>query len=408
MKKYEELINKETLRQNNTLSLIASENYVSSDVLRALGSCLTNKYAEGYSGKRYYAGNEVIDEIEDWAKDLGLKVFGLSKDEWHINVQPYSGSPANLAIYAALLEPGDKILAMKLEHGGHLTHGHKVSLTGKFYNFEHYGVNEEGWLDYDEIRKLALSTKPKLIVAGATAYSRELDFAEFKKIADELGAYLLADISHIAGLIAAGEHPSCWPWADVVMTTTHKTLRGPRGAIIVCRKELGPKIDKAVFPGLQGGPHENVILAKGVCFEEALTEEFKLYQRQVKKNAQFLAKSLIDKGVKILTNGTDNHLILLNLSKLKQGASLIEKELEKVNIVVNKNTIPNDKRSPLDPSGIRMGVPAVTTRGLTENEMGLIADMVFGVIEKAMGKEIDTKKYLQIVKKITDKYPLNY
>ncbi|MBU0647994.1 serine hydroxymethyltransferase [Patescibacteria group bacterium] len=373
---YKEFIERESRRQRETITLIASENYASKNVMEAVGSIFSNKYAEGYPGKRYYAGNQVVDEVEEWTKDLGLRVFGLKKDEWCVNVQPYSGSPANMAIYLALLSKGDKVMSLKLSHGGHLTHGHKVSFSGKLFDFVHYGVGDDGWFDYDEIAKQAKENKPKLIVTGATAYSRQIDFGKFRQMADEVGAYLLADISHIAGLIAAGLHPNCFDWVDVAMTTTHKTLRGPRGAVIFSRKKLAADIDKAVFPGLQGGPHVNSILGKGVAFEEALTEEFVEYQKKVIENAQFLSSELTDLGLEIVTGGTDNHLLLLDLSDKQYGAGKYQDVLEKIGIVVNKNTIPGEKRSPLDPSGIRLGTPAVTTRGMGRDEMKKIAFLI--------------------------------
>lgn len=376
MKKFQDFIQAEKKRQNETVCLIASENYVSHEVMDALGSCLTNKYAEGYPQKRYYAGNRVVDEVELWCIDQALKTFQLDGNKWHANVQPYSGSPANLAIYLGLLSPGDRVMGMKLSHGGHLTHGHKVSFTGRLFNFGYYGVNDDGWLDYEVMEEQVLNFQPKLLIAGATAYSRQLDFSRFRKIADRVGAYLLADISHIAGLIAAKLHPDCFEYADVVMTTTHKTLRGPRGAVIYCRKDLSESIDKAVFPGMQGGPHLNTILAKGVAFEEAQKESFCDYQKKVLSNAAILAIELKKNNVAVVTGGTDNHLLLLDLRGKAEGASFFQDLLEEVDIVVNKNTIPNDPRSPLDPSGIRLGTPAVTTRGMGEREMKKLAGWI--------------------------------
>jgi len=401
MKKFAEFIEREKKRQTETINLIASENYVSAEVLAAQASIFINKYAEGYSGKRYYAGNEVVDEVEDWARGLALTVFDLGED-WHVNVQPYSGSPANLAIYLGLLEPGDKILSMGLAHGGHLTHGHKVSVTGKLFDFVHYGVSNEGWLDYDEVAEMAAKEKPKLIVAGATAYAREIDFVRFRQIADEVGAILMADISHIAGLIATGLHKSCFPYADVVMTTTHKTLRGPRGAVIFCRQDLAKAIDRAVFPGLQGGPHMNSILAKGVAFAEAMTEDFRMYQQAIIDNARALAEGLQENGVNLVSGGTDNHLVLLDLSKLDYGAAKIEKDLEGIGVIVNKNSIPNDPRSPMDPSGIRLGVPAITSRGLGVNEMKKIAKIISNVISQDYN-ESDLRSEVKLILKT---YPL--
>lgn len=403
MKKYLDYISAEKKRQSASINLIASENYVSNDVLKAQASVFINKYAEGYPGMRYYAGNQVVDEVENWTKDLALQMFGLD-DKWQANVQPYSGSPANLAIYLGLIDPGDRILSMNLQHGGHLTHGHKVSFTGKLFDFVHYGVGEDGRLNYDMIRDLALKEKPKLIVAGATAYAREIDFGRFRQIADQVGAWLMADISHIAGLIVAGLHKNCFPYADVVMTTTHKTLRGPRGAIIICRSELSKKIDRAVFPGMQGGPHINSILAKGVAFAEALTDDFKVYQQRVKENAAGLAKYLLEKGVKLVSGGTDNHLVLLDLSDYDYGAAKIEKELETVGIIVNKNTIPNDLRSPMDPSGIRLGVPAVTSRGMGDSEMKKIAE----IISQVLAQDYNVEELKTEVKTMTERFQLWY
>jgi len=378
--KAKKFIKKEEKRQNGCLSLIASENYVSQNVLKALGSVFTNKYAEGYVGKRYYAGNEVVDEVEGWVKDLGLKIFDLNSLEWSINVQPYSGSPANLAIYMAFLKSDDKVLSLSLSHGGHLTHGHKVSASSKFFNFVHYGVKQDGWLDYDEIEKIAMAEKPKLIVAGATAYAREWDFDRMGKIAHQAGGLLMADISHIAGLIAAGLHPTCFEAADVVMTTTHKTLRGPRGAVIYCRKKYQEAVDKAVFPGLQGGPHINNILAMGVAFEEVLSVDFKKYMVNVKKNTKILAKELQNQGLKLVADGTDNHLLLIDLSVLGLGAKIVEQKLEEINIITNKNSIPYDTRKPTDPSGIRLGMAAATTRGITVQQTKKIAQIIAQVI----------------------------
>ncbi|MFA4930673.1 MAG: serine hydroxymethyltransferase [Patescibacteria group bacterium] len=404
MKKYQEFIDQEINRQNNTIGLIASENFVSPDVARAMGSVFTNKYAEGYVAKRYYAGNQVVDDVEEWAQELALQIFGLSGDDWRANVQPYSGSPANMAIYLALLEVGDKIMSLKLSHGGHLTHGHRVSFSGKLFNFVHYEVNKQGWLDYDQIEELARQEKPKMIVAGATAYPRQIDFARFRQIADSVGAYLMTDISHIAGLIVAGVHPSCFPYADVVMTTTHKTLRGPRGAIILSRKKYAKKIDSAVFPGLQGGPHENIILAKAVAFAEARQPEFITYQQAVVSNAQVLSKALMEAGYNLVSGGTDNHLLLLDLSQKKAGAKQYELVLEENGIVVNKNTIPYDQRSPFDPSGLRLGTPAVTTRGMRSNEMKKIAQYITLAIDNYGNDNFDWQELQKAVKKLANDF----
>ena len=393
-----ELIKKELLRQKNTLQMIPSENYASNAVLEACGSILNNKYAEGYPYKRYYQGNNFVDQIEDIAIKRAKILFGAE----HVNVQPYSGSPANMAIYHALLNPGDKIMGMRLDMGGHLTHGHKVNFSSKYFDAVQYGVDRETeLLDYDKIRELALQEKPKVIVCGATAYPREIDFKKFHAIAEEVGAYSVADISHIAGLISGGVHNSPFPFMDVVMTTTHKTLRGPRGAIILCKKEdrladvtglnqkkalklkdLAGKIDRAVFPGLQGGPHENVIAGKAICFAEAMSEDFKSYASQVVSNATILAETLMDEGIKLVTNGTDNHLILIDLRPFGTGLGKdIAVALEKAGIVCNANTVPYDPSTPFKPSGIRMGTPALTTRGMREMEMLDIGKFISKVIK---------------------------
>ncbi|MBD3249382.1 aminotransferase class I/II-fold pyridoxal phosphate-dependent enzyme [Candidatus Woesearchaeota archaeon] len=378
-------------RQKNTIELIASENFVSEEVLEVMGSILTNKYSEGYPGKRYYAGNKFIDISENLAIKRAKKLFNAE----HANVQAHSGSQANLAAYMALLDPGDKILGMSLSHGGHLTHGHKINFSGKLFNFVHYGVDKKTeQLDYEEIKKIALKEKPKMIVCGASAYPRTIDFRKFKEIADEVGSYLVADVAHIAGLIVTGLHPSPFPYTDVVTTTTHKTLRGPRGAVILCKKEHAEKIDKAVFPGMQGGPMEHTIAAKAAAFKEALDSKFKEYQKQVIENTKALSYSLKSKGFRLVSGGTDNHLILLDLSKKGISGKQAEIALENANITVNKNMIPFDKRSPLDPSGIRIGTPAVTTRGFKEDEMEVIAD----AIDKSI-KNINDKEEIESIKK---------
>jgi glycine hydroxymethyltransferase len=378
MTSIQSLIEKEKERQENTLSLIASENIASKAVLEATGSVLTNKYSEGYPGKRYYGGNEVVDVIENQAIELAKQLFGAD----HANVQPYSGSPANMAIYFALLEFGDSVMGMALPHGGHLTHGHKVSFSGKAYNFTQYGVNPDtGLLDYEEIARTAREVKPKMIVCGGSAYSRTIDFEKFGAIAKEVGALLFADVSHIAGLIVAGLHPNPFPHADVVMTTTHKTLRGPRGAIILCKQELAAKIDKAVFPGLQGGPHDHITAAKVVCFEEALTEEFKQYAGQVIANAQALADKLTQLGFNIVTGGTDNHLMLIDLTNKGLTGAEAETALSSIGIIVNRNTVPNDPRSPMDPSGLRLGVPLLTTRGMKQAEMEKVGELIGQIVD---------------------------
>mgnify|MGYP001550130740 CR=1 FL=1 len=375
-----DLIQKERRRQAEVLELIASENYVSQEVLQALGSILTNKYAEGYPRKRYYAGNEVIDQIEELACERVKDVFDLPLD-WHVNVQPYSGSPANMEAYAALLEPGDTIMAMDLSHGGHLTHGAKVNFSGKTYNFMAYGISEKkGDLDYMDILKMADRVKPKLIVCGFTAYPREIDFKKFREIADKAKAIAMADISHIAGLVAAGVHPSPVPLFDVVTTTTHKTLRGPRGAIIMCKDKYASAIDKAVFPGSQGGPHENAIAAIAVAMKEAKTAAFRKYAEQIVKNAKALARSLQDFGFKLVSGGTDNHLILVDLTNKNLSGKEAQKLLESAGIILNMNMVPFDKRSPLDPSGVRLGTAAVTSRGMKEKEMSKIASWIAAVV----------------------------
>lgn len=373
----ENLIKKETQRQVDTLNLIASENYVSRDVLACLGSVFTNKYAEGYPGKRYYGGNQYVDAVENLAKKRAFALFRLSPKQWSVNVQPYSGSPANLAIYLALVPPGEKIMGMRLDMGGHLTHGHPVSATGKLWKQIPYGVNQKTErLDYDALRKLAKKEKPRLVVAGFTAYPRKINFRKFREIADAAGAVLLVDMSHIAGLVAGGAHPSPFPYADVVTTTTHKTLRGPRAALIFSRRKFSPNIDKAVFPGLQGGPHVNQIAAIAVALGEAKKPAFKKYVTQVLKNARALAEELAKYGFRIVSGGTDTHLALIDTWSKGIGGKDASDALERVGIIVNKNTIPYDTRSPVDPSGIRLGTPALTTRGMKEREMRIIAKLI--------------------------------
>ena len=392
-----DLIKKEEQRQREELQLIPSENYASKEVLAALGSVYTNKYSEGYPGKRYYQGNKFVDEVETLAIERAKQIFGAE----HVNIQPLSGSPANLAVYFALLQPGDKILSMNLNSGGHLSHGSPVSIVSKLYNIVSYDVNEEtGQLDYEEIKKLALSEKPKLLIAGASAYSREIDFKNFREIADLIGAIFMADIAHIAGLVAAGIHPSPVPFADVVTTTTHKTLRGPRGAIILCKKEFAEKIDKAVFPGgLQAGPHNNVHAAKAVAFYEVLQPEYKEYAKQVVKNAKALCDSLKKLGYTIVSGGTDNHLLVIDLNTKNIDGREAAIALEKAGIVVNFNTIPYEKRSPFRPSGIRLGTPAVTSRGMVEMDMENIANW----IDKAIQQK-DNEEVLEEIKKEVSKF----
>lgn len=378
-------VNAELKRQAETIDLIPSENFVSPAVLEVLGSELTNKYSEGYPGKRYYAGNKIVDRIEELAKERARKVFRLGR-HWHVNVQPYSGSPANLAVYYALLKPGEKLMGMSLPFGGHLTHGWKVSASGKLWRAVQYGVRRDGFIDYAEVRRLARREQPKLIVTGATAYPRIFDFKKFSAIAREVGAYLMADIAHIAGLIAAGVHPSPFPYADVVTTTTHKTLRGPRGAIIFANRtsqiatrrgvDIAQAIDRAVFPGLQGGPHDNQTAAIAVCLGEAMKPAFKRYGRQIMKNAKALARELQKRGFELVSGGTDNHLMLVDLTNLGISGREAQDRLEAVGIIVNRNTVPFDTRSPFDPSGIRIGTPALTTRGMREREMKEIAELM--------------------------------
>ena len=372
-----DIIEKEKQRQFDHLELIASENYVSPAVMQAVGSVLTNKYAEGYPNKRYYGGCEIVDMAEQLAIDRLKEIFGCE----HANVQPHSGANANFAVYVALLNPGDTILGMDLSNGGHLTHGAKVNVSGKVYNSVCYGVDENGFLDYKQVARLAKEHKPKLIVAGASAYSRKIDFKKFRKIADEVGAYLMVDMAHIAGLVAAGLHPTPVGVADVVTSTTHKTLRGPRGGIIMCKQELAKKIDSAVFPGTQGGPLEHVIAGKAVAFKEALQKSFKTYQRQVIKNAKALANGLLNRGVKLVSGGTDNHLMLLDLSDRDITGKELEGLLDKAYISANKNTVPNEKRSPFTTSGLRIGTPAITTRGMKEPEMEIIAECIADIID---------------------------
>ncbi len=378
--KIKNLIKKEVSRQNRVINLIPSENYVSKNVLAVLGSPLTNKYAEGKSHQRYYFGNEIVDKIEDEVKSLVYKVFKISPKEYGVNVQPYSGSIANLAAYLGAIGLNGKILAMSLEHGGHLSHGHSVNWTGKLFKFRHYGVGRNGRIDYGGVASIARKFKPQLIVCGATAYSRKFDFKKFRQIADSVGALLMADISHIAGLVAGGVHPSPFPYADIVTTTTHKTLRGPRGAIIISKKELSDAIDKSVFPGLQGGPQLHTIAAIGVALEEALQPSFKKYAKQVVVNASALAEELKRIGFKVISGGTDNHLMLVDVTPLGLTGKQAGERLERTGIIVNKNMIPYDTRKPWDPSGIRLGTPAVTTQGMKEKDMVVIARKIYGVL----------------------------
>ena len=368
-------VNAEFARQRRNLELIASENIVSEVVMAAMGTVLTNKYAEGYPGKRYYGGCECVDVVENLAIERAKKLFGCD----YANVQPHSGAQANMAVFIAMLKPGDTVMGMNLDHGGHLTHGSPVNFSGMYFNIVPYGVNDEGYIDYDELEKKAMEAKPKLIVAGASAYCRTIDFKRFREIADRCGAYLMVDMAHIAGLVAAGLHPSPIPYADVVTTTTHKTLRGPRGGMILANEEANKKFNfnKAIFPGSQGGPLEHVIAAKAICFGEALKPEFKTYQEQVLKNAKALAEALKKQGFKILTGGTDNHLMLVDLRGLDVSGKELQNRCDEVYITLNKNTVPNDPRSPFVTSGVRIGTPAITSRGLVESDMDEIARCVW-------------------------------
>lgn len=394
-------IQAEMERQNSHLELIASENWVSKAVMAAMGSPLTNKYAEGYPGKRYYGGCQCVDVVEDLARERAKKLFGCD----YANVQPHSGAQANLAVFFAMLEPGDKVMGMNLDHGGHLTHGSPVNISGKYFNVVSYGVNDEGVIDYDKVREIAVKEKPKMIIAGASAYARIIDFKKFREIADEVGAYLMVDMAHIAGLVAAGLHPSPIPYADVTTTTTHKTLRGPRGGLILCNQEAADKFNfnKAVFPGIQGGPLEHVIAGKAVCFKEALEPEFAEYQKQIIKNAQALSKGLMGRGVKIISGGTDNHLMLIDLRGEEVTGKELEKRLDAAHITCNKNTVPNDPRSPFVTSGVRLGTPAVTTRGLKEEDMDVIAECIALVLQS----EDNIEKVKGMVEELTAKYPLD-
>jgi len=397
-------IKDETSRQNTCLELIPSENFVSRSVLEAMGSTLTNKYAEGYPGKRYYGGNHVIDQVETLAIDRCKELFGCE----HVNVQPNSGSPANMAVYFAMCEVGDKILGMNLSHGGHLTHGHPINFSGKLYDFSAYGVDKETHLiDMDEVRKIAEKEKPKILLSGASAYPREIDFKEFAEIAKDVGAISMADIAHVAGLIAAGVHISPFPETDIVTTTTHKTLRGPRSAVIMSKEEFGKAIDKAVFPGLQGGPHEHTIAAKAVAFKEAMTPEFKDYSKQIIKNARVLAEEMMNYGYRLISGGTDNHLLLMDVTPQGLTGSIAETALDESGITLNKNMIPFDERSPFNPSGIRFGTPAITTRGMKESEMKLVAELMHRVLQKPEDETIKQKVKAEIVElcKLFPLYP---
>ena len=395
-------IEKEVQRQNDHIELIASENWTSKAVMAAMGSPLTNKYAEGYSGKRYYGGCAVIDEIETLAIERAKELFGCD----YANVQPHSGAQANLAVEFAILKPGDTLMGMNLNQGGHLTHGSAANISGSYFNIVPYGVDENGFIDYDELKKIAIEHKPKLIIVGASAYGRTIDFAKFREAADACGAVLMADIAHIAGLVAAGLHPSPFPYADVVTTTTHKILRGPRGGMILANAEAAKKynFNKAVFPGIQGGPLEHVIAAKAVCFKEALDPSFKVYAQNVIDNAKALCDGLQARDIDIVSGGTDNHLMLVDLTRYDLTGKEVEKWLDEACITANKNTIPNEKRSPFVTSGIRLGSPAATTRGLNTEDFDRVAEAISNVIKK---REAGIEEARAIIKTITDKYPLN-
>ncbi len=397
-----DIIEREEKRQNEELELIASENYVSPAVLEAMATVLTNKYSEGYAGKRYYGGNYIIDEIETLAIERAKQLFGAE----HVNVQPLSGSPANAAVYMAFLNPGDKVLGLKLDHGGHLSHGHSVNFSGRLYNFVQYGVNSEtGIIDMNEVREIALREKPKMIVAGFSAYSREIDWQKFKEIADEIGAYTFADIAHIAGLIATKQLANPVPIFDVISTTTHKTLRGPRGAIIMCKEKYAKQVNSAVFPGMQGGPHDHITAAKAVAFAEALKPEFIEYSKQIIKNAKAMVEEFIARGYKIVSGGTDNHLLVVDLTNKNTVGKEAEKVLEKIGISISRSTIPNDPNPPMNPSGIRIGTPAVTTRGMKTEDMKFIV----ACIDEALQNKEAENKLAELKTKIKDlclKFPI--
>ncbi len=395
-----EAINEELYRQQHNIELIASENIVSKAVMAAMGSVLTNKYAEGYPGKRYYGGCEKVDIVEELARKRACELFGAE----HANVQPHSGAQANMAVFFAVLKPGDTVMGMSLAHGGHLTHGSPVNMSGKQYNVVSYGVSEEtGKIDYEEFRRVALENKPKLIIAGASAYSRTIDFEFMSKVAKEVGAYFMVDMAHIAGLVAAGLHPNPVPYADFVTTTTHKTLRGPRGGLILCKEENAKLIDKSIFPGIQGGPLMHVIAAKAVCFKEALDPSFKKYAEQVIKNAKVLADRLIENGFDIVSGGTDNHLMLVDLRPMHITGKELEARLDEVRITCNKNAIPFDPEKPGTASGIRLGTPAVTTRGMVEEDMIEIADLIAMVAKDFEGNKAEVAERVQ---KLVAKYPI--
>ncbi len=394
-------IEDEQARQNSHIELIASENWVSKAVMAAMGSPLTNKYAEGYPGKRYYGGCDCVDVVENLAIERAKELFGCE----YANVQAHSGAQANMAVQFAVCQPGDTIMGMNLDHGGHLTHGSPVNMSGKYFHIVPYGVNDEGFIDYEKLREIALEAKPKMIIAGASAYARTIDFKKFREVADEVGAVLMVDMAHIAGLVAAGLHPSPIPYAHVTTTTTHKTLRGPRGGLIISSNEVNAKynFNKAIFPGIQGGPLMHVIAAKAVCFKEALSDDFKVYQQGIIDNAQALCKGLLERGIKIVSGGTDNHLMLVDLTNFGFTGKAVEKLLDAAHITCNKNTIPNDPQSPFVTSGIRLGTPAVTSRGMKTEDMDRIAEAIALVIK---GGEEKVSEARAIVQSLTDKYPL--
>ena len=394
-------IRREMSRQENKIEMIASENFVNYEIMEAAGSALTNKYAEGYPGKRYYGGCEHVDEVETMAIERAKALFGAD----HANVQPHSGANANIAVYQAVLNYGDTVLGMSLDNGGHLTHGSPVNLSGRSYNFVAYGVDENGYIDFDVVRELALEHKPKLIVAGASAYPRTIDTKKFREIADEVGAMLMVDMAHIAGLVATGHHPNPCEYADIVTTTTHKTLRGPRGGMILCKEEYAKAIDKAIFPGTQGGPLEHIIAAKAVCFKLAAEPEFKDYQEQVIKNAQALAEGLLAEGFDLVSGGTDNHLVLLNLVSKGLTGKLAERLLDDANITTNKNTVPSDPQSPFVTSGVRLGTPAMTSRGFKEDDVKQVAKAI-GLVLNNPEDEASMDAARAIVKELCEKYPL--
>ena len=396
-----EAIVKEYNRQSEHIELIASENWVSPAVMSAMGSVLTNKYAEGYPGKRYYGGCQEVDVVEELARERAKELFGCE----YVNVQPHSGAQANMAVQFAVLQPGDTVMGMNLDHGGHLTHGSPANFSGVYFNIVPYGVNDNGVIDYDDVERIALECKPKMIIAGASAYCRKIDFKRFREICDKVGAVLFVDMAHIAGLVAAGVHESPIPYADIVTTTTHKTLRGPRGGMIMATAEANEKynFNKAVFPGIQGGPLMHVLAGKAVCFKEALDPSFKEYGQQIVKNAQALCKGLQDRGIKIVSDGTDNHLMLIDLTPFELTGKVVEKLLDDAHITANKNTIPNDPKSPFVTSGIRLGTPAATTRGLKEEDFDKVAEAISIVIKE---QEAGVEKARAIIKELTDKYPL--